>query len=42
MFATDVHRIISMRNFKYDKNARNLTRVFEDLDGFNYESKHSV
>ncbi len=42
MFATDVHRIISMRNFKDDKNARNLTRVFEDLDSFNYESKYSV
>ncbi|XP_077089471.1 complement factor B [Siphateles boraxobius] len=39
MFATDVHRIISMRNFKSIKDADKLTKVFEDLDNFKYEDK---
>ncbi|KAF4098468.1 hypothetical protein G5714_020498 [Onychostoma macrolepis] len=39
MFATDVAQIVSMRNFKYGENARNLTKVFEDLDNFTFDKR---
>uniref|UniRef100_A0A8C2KS53 C3/C5 convertase n=1 Tax=Cyprinus carpio TaxID=7962 RepID=A0A8C2KS53_CYPCA len=37
MFATDVTRITSMRDFKNNEDARNLMNIFKDLDDFNYE-----
>ncbi len=42
MFDIDVTRIISLRDFKSNEFARNLTKIFEDLDNFNYDGKHSV
>ncbi|KAK7143658.1 hypothetical protein R3I93_014731 [Phoxinus phoxinus] len=39
MFATDVHPIITMKNFKSIKDKDKITKVFEDLDNFNYEDK---
>lgn len=41
MFATDVDQIVKMRDFKTNKEARNISKVFEDLDKFNYDSKYS-
>ncbi|XP_016084297.1 complement C2-like isoform X2 [Sinocyclocheilus grahami] len=39
MFDTDVTRIISLRDFKSNEFSRNLTKVFEDLDNFNYDDQ---
>uniref|UniRef100_A0A673I086 C3/C5 convertase n=1 Tax=Sinocyclocheilus rhinocerous TaxID=307959 RepID=A0A673I086_9TELE len=39
MFDTDVTRMISLRDFKSNEFSRNLTKVFEDLDNFNYDGK---
>ncbi|XP_039549516.1 complement factor B [Pimephales promelas] len=39
MFASEVHRIISMRDFKTIKDEDKFEKVFEDLDNFNYEDK---
>jgi len=40
MFASEVHRIISMRDFKTIKDEDKFEKVFEDLDNFNYEGKY--
>ncbi|KAK9955548.1 hypothetical protein ABG768_015412 [Culter alburnus] len=39
MFATDVTRIISLKDFKSNKNEKNLKEVLKDLDNFSYENK---
>ncbi|CAM4669262.1 unnamed protein product [Leuciscus chuanchicus] len=39
IFATDVHRIISMRDFKSTKDDKRLMKVEKDLDSFHYEDK---
>ncbi|XP_048021307.1 complement factor B-like [Megalobrama amblycephala] len=39
VFAMDVTRIISMMDFKKNKDARNLTQVFENLDSFTYDDR---
>ncbi|KAL1252859.1 hypothetical protein QQF64_017552 [Cirrhinus molitorella] len=38
IFATDVKRIISMKDFKRSDNAGKLTHIFKELDKFTYES----
>ncbi|XP_026090411.1 complement factor B-like [Carassius auratus] len=37
IFATEFTRIISMRDFKTNEDARNLMNIFKELDDFNYE-----
>ncbi|XP_056302316.1 complement component bfb [Danio aesculapii] len=39
MFATDVYRIVKMRDFKTMQVARRLSKVFEDLDNFDNDKK---
>nr|XP_021324426.1 complement factor B isoform X1 [Danio rerio] len=39
MFATDVDQIVKMRDFKTNEKARNISKIFEDLDNFNYDKK---
>ncbi|XP_052392645.1 complement factor B [Carassius gibelio] len=41
IFATYVTRIISMRDFKTNEDARNLMNIFKELDDFSYEGEHT-
>nr|XP_021324425.1 complement component bfb isoform X1 [Danio rerio] len=39
MFATDVYQIVKMRDFKTEEVAGSLSKVFEDLDKFDFDKK---